>query len=272
MIKKRFHIKNENGIYLSNIPLIDSEDYKGGLLRDIDFFPKRVNDFSNIFRNCSVKMIDGFNSIIGTNKKPKLDNSILHSEFIKKDSLVFSKLGYTNSFYFYFRFYGSNNIDNDLDQLKVRLYVQIGSNLIPLTISHLSVWDYDINTETYYYIPVIDHPTKDFYFNGFSGISISNNNIWNSFEGEYSVLNGNGIVMGYNDWEDLFEDYIEAPNGYNLRVKCESPTNMKLEGSRDYKLIIEYLNIDGTEPRLSETIVEYVPLELDVLEPEPVIM
>ena len=254
-MSKQFNISGINGLYLTNKPneTITSLNYKDQLMEDYDFYPKTKTESNNftlknvIFDDVNLKDFNNnkFSAFAGSNAITKTNSTIKYSEIHKKNHLIPNQV-YYNSFRFYFRFYGSDlggftrdgwsttQTRNLYNRLRVKLYAQLGSKVVPL----------DLDTLEYYSAgsaPALGAITGNTYY------SVTNKAGIRLTTGE----NGQDCIdMGYSGatYTQLFEAYKDAPGGYNFRVNVKLPDfEQTAEKTKDYKIIVKYYNIAVTD-------------------------
>jgi hypothetical protein len=254
-MSKQFNITGLNGIYLTYKPTdtVTSINYTDQLIRDYDFYPNTKSEANSfILKNVifDEKNLTDFNGVkfkgfAGSNSITKSNSTIRYSEIHKKNHLIPNQV-YYNSFRFYFRFYGSDlgtyarsgwtatQTKNFYNRLRVKLYAQLGSKVVPL----------DLDTLEYYSVgsaPALGAITGNTYY------SVTNKAGIRLTTGE----NGQDCIdMGYSGatYTQLFEAYKDAPGGYNFRVNVKLPDfEQTAEKTKDYKIIVKYYNIAVTD-------------------------
>ena len=253
-MEKQFNISGLNGYYMTYVPTgtVDSSNYLTKLIQHTDFFPKTKTDASTfIFKNATY-LDPGV--ILGSNRASG-NSSLKYTEIIKPNELTLNKI-YYNTFTFYFKFTGSSlfgytpnssiisgaNFSKHLNRLRIKLYAQLGANIIPLSLSDLEFFhnDYDtfISASGYYNSGATE---------GFI-ITTGNNS-------EPCIDLGYGTTATpptdpyatYSKYSQIFDYNGYAPNGYNFRVKVSIPNFVsKATNNKDYKLIVKYYNIAVT--------------------------
>ena len=254
-MSKQFNITGINGIYLTYKPTdtVTSINYVDQLIRDYDFYPNTKTEANNfilknvIFDEKNLRDFNGvkFSGFAGSNAIKKSNSTIKYSEIHKKNHLIPNQR-YYNSFRFYFRFYGSDlgtytrsgwtatQTKNFYNRLRVKLYAQLGSKIVPL----------DLDTLEFYSAgsaPALGSITGNTYY------SVTNKAGIRLTTGE----NGEDCIdMGYSGatYTQLFEAYQNAPGGYNFRVNVKLPNFEQIaEKTKDYKIIVKYYNIAVTD-------------------------
>jgi|LakMenEpi03Aug12_release.lakeMendotaPanAssembly.Ray.scaffolds.fasta_scaffold219011_2 hypothetical protein len=240
-MSKQFNIKGINGLYLTYKPnvTLTTVNYTSQLLFDNDFFPANKAE-SNLFDLKNVRYQEP-TSIIGSNSLQKSNSIYKYSEFSIKDGLIANKM-YYNRFTFYFRFYGSTlsgytlpginatNTKKILDRLRVKLYVTIGGNMIPMELSNLEKYSGGN------WVAVTGADKTSTISTGGYGIELT------------TGLNSEDCVdmayTGTTTVNTLFNGYQTAPEKYNFRVSAEFPNFDEVAvNSKTYKLTIRYYNI-----------------------------
>jgi hypothetical protein len=242
-MSKQFNIKGINGLYLTYQPLITltTSNYESQLIRDTDFFPKSTKD-ANLF-NFKNARYQETGTIIGSNAVQKSNSVFKYSEISTSTEIIANKM-YYNKFKFYFRFYGSTmsgyqlpglsaaNTKKILDRLRVKLYVVIGSNEIPMELSNLEKY-------TTSWTPVTIYDTT-----GSGEIATY---------GNYGIQLATGLnsedcidmaYTGTTQMNTLFNGYLTAPDKYNFRVDVAFPDFDQIAtNNKTYKIIVKYFNI-----------------------------
>jgi len=243
-MKKQYNLKGNSGLYLTtglNVNL-NENNFKNELIFDREFFIKDSRENNQfIFKNSSFDNLGGL--FLGSNSTQKSNTDLKYSEIERKDILIQNKI-YYNSFDFYFRYYGStiskyklpgvtaNDTRTILNNLRVRLFVQIGVNIVPLKLTNLQGWDNN------------------------DGIYKTQNPL---VPNEITVCgsgSGNVTITDYyidlkhhfgGDCPENWLKYKDAPNGYNFRLKTTFPDfNQKSINGKSYKIIVRYYNIAVT--------------------------
>jgi hypothetical protein len=255
-MEKQFNIKGLNGYYLAYTPTgtVDNSNYLTELIQNNDFFPKTTADATSfVFKNASY-LDPGV--IIGSNKASG-NSTLTHTEIIKPDELILNKM-YYNTFTFYFKFTGSSlfgytpdstvisgaNYGKHLNRLRVKLYAQLGANLIPLTLSDLYFWSSFISAYNWMYVGDNTERFSTGLTQGFKLNTGLNNET--CIDLCYGTGATDGVDFGYDYYSDYFND-AGAPNGCNFKVTATIPDFIsKSTKHKDYKLIIKYYNIAVT--------------------------
>jgi hypothetical protein len=239
-MSKQFNLVGDNGLYLDYKPevTLDVNNFKDELIYDLDFFPKNITEKDNfIFKNSGYIEPMGF---IGSNSTQKSNSNLKYSEIENKNALVLNKT-YYNSFDFYFRYYNSTisgyklpnltvaQTRGVLRNLRVRLYVQIGANLVPLKLTNLLNWDNDDG------IYKIQNPLDPNFIT-----------ICNTGQGNVTLTTDEKLDLKYSAGSDCdnWNNYKNAPNLYNFKVTASFPDfNQKSGNGKTYKIIVKYFNI-----------------------------
>jgi hypothetical protein len=249
-MNKQFNIKGTEGLYLSHKPLIalNTNNYKNLLIEDYDFFPTNVTQ-TNLYDFKNARYEDPF-KIIGSNSKQSANSVLNNSEITIKDELVANKM-YYNTFKLYFRFFGSTISKyilptvpgtnpstrraiskKVLDRLRVKIYVTVGSNEIPMELSNLQKY----NGSDWVNVTTADTTGGNNISAGDYGIQIANG--LNSEDCIDMAYTGTTIM------DNLFNGYLVAPDRYNFRVDASFPDFDQIANStKTYKIKIKYLNI-----------------------------
>jgi hypothetical protein len=242
-MSKQFNIKGANGLYLTYKPLITltTGNYESQLIRDTDFFPKSTKD-ANLF-NFKNARYQETGTIIGSNSQQKSNSIFKYSEISTNTQIIANKI-YYNKFKFYFRFYGSTlsgyrlpglsaaNTKKILDRLRVKLYVVIGSNEVPMELSNLEKY-----TTSWTAVTTSDTTgSDDIAGAGNYGIQLA------------TGLNSEDCIdmayTGTTQMNTLFNGYLTAPDKYNFRVDASFPDfNQVATNNKNYKIIVKYFNI-----------------------------
>jgi hypothetical protein len=253
-MEKQFNISGLNGYYLSFVPTgtVDSSNYLTELIKHTDFFPKTTDESSSfVFKNASYS---DHGVILGSNKASG-NSSLKYTEIIKPNVLILNKT-YYNTFTFNFKFTGSSlsgyspdytvisgdNYGKHLNRLRVKLYVQLGANLIPLSLRDLSFWNSTLSDWTY-----VGTGTTRFSTGLTQGFKLNTGlNNEPCIDLCYGTGSTGGVDSGYVKYSDYFDDEF-GPNGYNFKVTAAIPNfSSKTKNNKDYKLIVKYYNIAVT--------------------------
>jgi hypothetical protein len=253
-MEKQFNISGLNGYYISYVPTgtVDNTSYLTELIQDNDFFPKSTNDsLSFIFKNAAYS--DGV--IIGSNRATG-NSTLTHSEIIKPNELILNKT-YYNTFTFYFSFRGSSlfgytpdstvisgaNYSKHLNRLRIKLYVELGATLIPLTLTDLYFWSSFISAYNWMYVGDNTDRFSTGLTQGFKLNTGLNNE--SCIDLCYGTGSTGGVDTGYDYYSDYFNDMAE--NGYNFKVTASLPNfTGTTKNNKDYKLVVKYYNIGVT--------------------------
>jgi hypothetical protein len=254
-MEKQFNISGLNGYYLTFVPTgtVDSSNYLTKLIEHTDFFPKKTADsLSFVFKNASYS---DPGVIIGSNRASG-NSSLNYSEITKPNDLILNKT-YYNTFTFYFKFTGSSlfgyspnysiisgaDFGKHLNRLRIKLYVDLGANTVPLALSDLEFFHNDYDTF---------RSAAGYYDSGFTeGFRITTGN---NSEPCIDLGYGTGATPPvdsygtYNKYSQIFDNNTPfAPNGYNFRVTASIPNfTSKTTNNKDYKLVVKYYNIGVT--------------------------
>lgn len=247
-MSKQFNIKGISGLYLSYKPEITLTDlnYRELLLENYDFFPNGTSQY-NLYDLKNAKY-ENPSKLIGSNSTQKSNSLFKYSEIKIKNELIANKI-YYNTFKFYFRFYGStlNNYflpglsssvtKKLLNRLRVEVFVDIGSNSIPMELSNLEKYDGSTWTAV----------TSGDTVGSFSSIEDGNYGIELSNDFVTDTGTVDGIHMAYTgttQMDTLFNGYKTAPDGYNFRVDAAFPDFEQISNNgKDYKITVKYFNI-----------------------------
>jgi hypothetical protein len=253
---KQFNIKGRDGLYLSNQPTVTvtESNYQDLLIQDYDFFPKSKND-ANLFDLKNVRYNRIGNQLYGSNSIAKSNSGFLYSYIFKSGDLIPNKK-YFNKFKMYFKFTGSDLgtyifpgfsgtsaatlSSSVLNALRIRVYIQLGANLIPTTFSNLEK---------------VMGP-------GFTGWTpVTSADILPGGTGNISISDGSktGIQRSrdYIDmrWRNAALFTNLSTNGYGFRVDVSLPLDdleqLALK-TKDYKIIVKYFNIGVTTTGVPE--------------------
>lgn len=253
-MEKQFNISGLNGYYLSFVPTgtVDSSNYLTELIKHTDFFPKTTNEsLSFVFKNASYS---DPGVILGSNRASG-NSSLKYTEITKPNELTLNKM-YYNTFTFNFKFTGSSlqgytpdssvisgdNYGKHLNRLRVKLYVQLGANLIPLSLTDLYFWNSSLSAWTY-----VGTGTTRFSTGLTQGFKLNTGlNNEPCIDLCYGTGSTGGVDSGYAKYSDYFNDAF-GPNGYNFKVTASLPDFSSVAtNSKDYKLIVKYYNIAVT--------------------------
>ena len=246
---KQFKLTDTNGLYLTYRPsvTIDGTNYLTQMIRDADFFPRTNND-ALLYSFKNSKYSDP-SVIMGSNALSSANSSLTHTEIKYPNQLILNEI-YYNTFTLYFSFNGSQlfgytpglgmsgtDFSGYLNRLRVKLYAQIGNNTVSLNLSNLQFWHSGTATWA---------NASTTHYNGTSLQGFKLNTGLNS-ESCIDLGYGTGAISVdapyYNKYSDYFDE-TTGPNGYNFRITAAMPNfSSKATGTKDYTLIIKYLNI-----------------------------
>jgi len=261
-MSKQFNIKGNNGLYLAYKPELplDISNYNNLLIEDFNFFPSNTNQ-ANLYDFKNAKYEDQ-SKLIGSNSTQKSNSIFKYSEITIKDELVANKK-YYNTFKLYFRFFGStmskytlSGVPGNtlaaiqiltkkiLDRLRVKIFVTIGSNEIPMELDDLEKYDYTTST----WVPVTtgDVTGAGNISNGNYGIQLTTGlNSVDCIDMAYTGITTTIIPLDSTPIVDeLFNSYNQAPDNYNFRVKASFPDFDQIaKKTKNYKITIKYYNI-----------------------------
>jgi hypothetical protein len=253
---KQFNIKGQDGLYLSNqsTVTVTESNYQDLLIQDYDFFPKSKND-ANLFDLKNVRYNRIGNQLYGSNSIAKSNSGFLYSYIFKSGNLIPNKK-YFNKFKMYFKFTGSDLgtyifpgfsgtsagtlSSSVLNALRIRVYIQLGANLIPATFSNLEK---------------VMGP-------GFTGWTpVTSADILPGGTGNISISDGSktGIQRSRNyidmRWRNAALFTNLSTNGYGFRVDVSLPLDdleLLALKTKDYKIIVKYFNIGVTTTGVPE--------------------
>lgn len=241
-MNKQYNLKGESGLYLTYKPSVEltSGNYQNLLIEDYDFFPKTINK-ANLYDFKNSRYDD--QKIIGSNSKQLSNSNLKHSEISLDGELILNQ-SYYNQFKLYFRFTPSTIADYTLsgltktqtkrilDRLRVKIYISLGSNIIPTELTNLQKYV----TNNWVNVEPSDVTGAGSIVNGDYGIQLAT-----------GLNNEDCIDMAYTGTttvNNLFTGYTANPDGYNFRVDVKTPTFIeKVKTNKKYKIIIKYLNI-----------------------------
>jgi hypothetical protein len=258
-MSKQFNIKGINGLYLSYKPdlTLTTLNYENQLIEDYDFFPTNLAQ-ANLYNFKNARYQES-SKLIGSNAKQKSNSIFNYSEIITKDDLVANKM-YYNTFKLYFRFFGStlskyrlsglnaSTTKKVLDRLRIKIYVTIGSNEIPMELSNLEK-----------------------YAGSWTAVTTGDTTGANSISGgNYGIQLATGLnsedcvdmaYTGTTTINTLFNGYLTAPDNYNFRVDASFPDFDQIaKSTKTYKIKIKYLNIGVTGAGTTYSVSESVEL------------
>ena len=277
---KQFNIKGVNGLYLSNKPTVDlnSGNYADYLIEDYDFFPKTKKEI-NLYELKNVKFDDTLNVLYGSNSIAKSNSTLTYSQIYKPLAIIPNKT-YYNTFTMYFNFGGSSigsdfvsygfsgtgaatNSANVLKGLRVKVFIQLGSNLIPAQLNAL----------------------KKVSTNGSSSfVTVTASDRTGTISSSAGTNTGIQLTTGLNSqdcidmrWSSSTIFTNKSTNGYGFSVDVALPDfSQKSIKTKDYKIIVKYYNIGiiPTSPNvipsiyqtsestefMSSNVVYYVPI------------
>ena len=250
---KQFKLKDSNGLYLTNRPTVtvDSTNYLTQMIRDNDFFPKNTSE-SLLYTFKNAKYLDQ-GVIMGSNALSGANSSITHSEIKNPNQLILNET-YYNTFKLHFNFTGSQlfgytpgsgisgaDFSAYLNRLRVKVYAQLGTNLVSLNFSNLEFFNKGTSTWT------AASGTTRYNASTYQGFKL---NTGLNSESCIDVGYGTGTISVDSPYYAKYSDYFDnklAPSGYNFRVDVTMPNvNSKAIGTKDYTLIVKYLNIGVT--------------------------
>lgn len=239
---KQYYLLNLDGLYLrspypSNVTLSD-------LIQNYDLYPIDNLDVSRYsFVNASFQQRNEFIdlSFLGNNSQNKSNNNVLYSQIMKADELVIGE-SYHTYFNLYFRFAGAQNLNynptGSSENLTVSVYLLLGANKLPMTLSNLQ--QYRTTGSTFNFENnIIKRRTVA----GFVPlVSLTNGDksvLMNYSERNYTYSATNYTIT------DHFEDYNKSPNGYNFRAKAsldlsEFFSKNTCLSNNDFAILIEY--------------------------------
>ena len=260
---KQFKLSDFNGLYLTHIPsvAVNSSNYLSQMFKDNDFFPKNANDAGrNVFKN-SAYVAPGI--IIGSNALSSSNSALTHTEITNPNQLIMNEV-YYNTFTMYFNFKGSRlfgytpnssisgtDFSKYLNRLRIKLYAQLGTNMVPLNLSSLAF--YHVDDDTFHYVTGTTHYNSTH----LEGFKISTgNNAEPCIDLGYGTTTGitpSDIYGAYTTYAQYFDGYSNAnPNGFYFKVTASIPDFARTaQNTRDYKLIIKYYNIGTTGTTLT---------------------
>jgi len=247
---KQFNLTGVNGLYLSTKPteVLSLSNYGSQLLKDYDFFPDNITS-ANLFDLKNTKYKSG--GFIGSNAIATSNSSLTYSQIYKSDALIANKT-YFNTFKLYFKFTSSDLgsfvfpgfsgtsasslTKKVLNALRIKVYIQIGTNIVPATLSSLKKY-----TTTWVDVTTSDAAT--------SGSTIGN------ISATGGTVNGIQLTTGLNSescidmrWvgtgtiSNLFKTF--SPDGYSFQVDVSLPDFDQVAlKNKDYKIIVKYYNI-----------------------------
>jgi hypothetical protein len=267
-MSKQFNIKGINGLYLSYKPEIPltTLNYENQLIEDYDFFPSSRAQVVNSYRFKNARYQES-SKIIGSNSRQKSNSIFKYTEITTNDELVANKM-YYNTFKLYFKFSGSTLSQyilptvpgatpaikraltkKVLDRLRIKVYVVIGSNEIPMEITNLEKY-------TTLWTPVVTGDRTGTINTGGYGIQLT--------EGLNSEDCVDMAYTGTTAINNLFNAHTNAPDGYNFRVDASFPDFDQIaKNTKTYKIKIKYLNIGVSGAGSTYSVSESVELMAD---------
>ena len=269
-MSKQFNIKGQNGLYLSNEvnTTLTALNYKSLLIQDYDFFPQSSKD-ANLFDLKNVKYDQTLNQFYGSNSISKSNSALTYSYAFKTGDIIPNKK-YYNTFKMYFKFTGSSLggftfpgfsgtssvtlSAKVLNALRLKVYIQLGSNLIPATLSNL---------------------TKVTASGGSTFVAVTNSDI-SGGSGNISQADGTktGIQLttGLNSESCIDMRYTTGLsglftniglNGYSFCMDVSLPDFDQIAlKTKDYKIIVKYYNIGVTGTGVPTTFTTSESVEL----------
>ena len=251
---KQFNIKGQNGLYLSNQPtaMVTLLNYRDLLIQDYDFFPKNKKD-ANLFDLKNVRYNPIGNQLYGSNSIAKSNSNLTYSYIFKSGNLIPNKK-YINTFKMYFNFKGSDLgtyaypgftganpallTSQVFNALRVRVYVQLGANLILATLTNLQ--------------KVVSNNALASSSSSWTAVTSSDRTgtISNTTAGNTGIeLSRTAINMRWST-SNIFKNV--STNGYGFRMDVALSFNTEEDAlisalkTKDYKIIVKYFNLGVT--------------------------
>lgn len=260
---KQYFLLNLDGLYLrtaypKTVTLSD-------LIQNYDLYPIDNIDIGRYtFINSSYQQRNEFIdlSFLGNNSQNKSNNNVLYSQILKADELVIGE-NYHSYFNFYFRFAGAQNLKYNptgtSENLTVSVYLLLGSNKIPMTLSNLQ--QYRTTGSTFNFADgIIKRYTASGYVPLVSLINSNKSILMNYSEKTYTYSSTTYTIT------DHFEDYNKSPNGFNFRVKAsldlsEFYNKNRCLSNNDFAILVEYskLSKNYVIKKLATTTYTYSP-------------
>lgn len=242
---RQFNVFGLNGIYLRTA--YPAAPTLSDLMKNYDIMP--VNNVElNRYQYINARYSPPNNitdlSFVGSNARNISTHNLNYSQIIKKNELVIGE-NYHAYFNFYFRFWNAFNVTfnptGTTGNLTVNLYLMLGSNKIPMTLSNLQ--QYRTTGTTAAYTNGIIKRRSVAGYNPLVFLSNSNKTInLNYSEKNYTYLSMNYTIA------DSFEEYTKAPNGYPFRVTASLDLSkfndlkgaQQCTNSKDFSILVEY--------------------------------
>ncbi len=269
-MSRQYNITGLNGLYLTVRPTVpvDSSNYLSEMIRNADFFPKANSNrsggfllskpnsnhlFKNSQFNASAANVSGSNSLVTAN------SAITYSEITNQNQLILNET-YYNKFIFHFNFndaisngytpnssvISANDFKQHLTKIRVKLYVLLGSNMVPLKLTNLE-----------YYFNEGPGVTWNSAYSGVSPLFWEPNHKYgfrlNTGENNEDCIDVGLVVSDYfNPYISLISERMSGvdvePGGYLYRCTAEIPDFSSIcRGNKDYKLIVKYYNMKITD-------------------------
>lgn len=262
---KQFNIKGQNGLYLSNQPTttVTLLNYQNLLVQDFDFFPKNKKN-ANLFDLKNVRYNPIGNQLYGSNSIAKSNSNITHSLIFKGGNLIPNKK-YVNTFKMYFNFSGSDLgtyvypgfagpnsallSSRVLNALSVRVYIQLGANLILTTLTNLQ--------------KVVSNGALASSSSSWTAVGSGDRTgtISNTTAGNTGIELGRTFIDMRWSTSNIFKNV--STNGYGFRVDAALSFNTEEDAlisalkTKDYKIIVKYFNIGVTSTTASDVPLQY---------------
>lgn len=261
-MNKQYNLSGANGYYLTYIPsgTVDSTNYLTQLIQDNDFFPKTSLESTNLLFKNSQYSDPGV--IMGSNKASG-NSSLLYTQITKPNSLILNKV-YYSTFVLYFNFIGSSlygytpnssiisgsDYGKVLNRLRIKLYAQLGANVVPLSLSNLEFY----HPITGVYQPNLVGPPFSIISDTYNATYSEGFRLTTGLNSEPCVElgYGSGATISdphyrYSNFAQIFDDSSNAPNGYNFRVTVSMPNfTTTSTNNKDFNLLVKYYNIAVT--------------------------
>jgi hypothetical protein len=262
---RQYTLTGLNGIYprtaySSNVTLSD-------LIQNYDFYPidnVDTNLFSYVNAALQAPINNTYFSFVGSNTKSFGSNNLLYSQITKRNELVIGE-NYQVQFTFYFRYFGAKNVTfnptGTTPNLTISISTILGTNVVPMTISNLQQYSSTGSTYTnnilYRNVPTPGIGIGSVVFltqQPLVYLSNTNTNInFEYSERTYEVTynpTGYGPISGIFTINDHFEDYNEAPNGFNFKATASLDLTQfyslnQCKNIKDFSILINYSKLSA---------------------------
>lgn len=242
---KQFNVFGLNGVYLRTA--YPTAPTLNDLLKNYDIMPVNnveLNRYNYINARYTPPsgLIDL--SFMGSNARNTSTHNLKYSQITKKNELVIGE-NYHAYFNFYFRYWNAFNVTfnptGTTSNLNLNIFLMLGSNKIPMTLSNLQ--QYRTTGTTAGYTNGIIKRRSIAGYNPLVYLSNANKTLnLNYSEKNYTYSSVNYTII------DSFEEYNKCPNGYPFRVTASLDLTKFLDpkglqqctNSKDFSILVEY--------------------------------